>query len=70
VIGKRAPTSRTTHAWLVWETSEGEFVLDPTFNWVACRSETIDTRSYQPLYAYTGSKKFRAAAGSALVAKN
>ena len=70
VIGKRAPTSRTTHAWLVWETGEGEFVLDPTFNWMACRSESLDDRSYQPLYAYAGSKKFRAAAASALVAKN
>ncbi|HEX8680259.1 MAG TPA: hypothetical protein VF683_09885 [Chthoniobacterales bacterium] len=70
VIGKRAPTSRTTHAWLVWESDEGEFVLDPTFNWTASRSETLRDREYQPLYAYAGSKKFRAANASPLVAKN
>ena len=35
VIGKRAPTSRTTHAWLVWETENGTYVLDPPFNWTA-----------------------------------
>ncbi len=70
VIGKRAPTSRMTHAWLVWETEEGEFVLDPTFNWMACRSETLGQNAYQPLYAYAGSKKFRAAGASPLFAKN
>ena len=62
VIGKRAPSSRMTHAWLVWETENGSYVLDPTFNWMACRSEQVGRRSYVPLYAYAGSKKFRAAA--------
>lgn len=70
VIGKRAPTSRMTHAWLVWETDEGNFVLDPTFNWMATRSEQIGKRSYVPLYAYEGSKKYRAATADTLVAQN
>ncbi|MFL6529782.1 MAG: hypothetical protein ACJ8KX_04880 [Chthoniobacterales bacterium] len=70
VIGKRAPTSRVTHAWLVWETSSGEFVLDPTFNWIACRSETIQKGSYLPYFAYAGTKKYRAASETALFAKN
>ncbi len=70
VIGKRAPTSRMTHAWLVWETETGSYVLDPTFNWMACRSEKIGDRSYVPLYAYAGSQKFRAATAGALVANN
>ena len=61
VIGKRAPTSRMTHAWLVWETERGAYVLDPTFNWTASRTEQIGRRSYVPLYAYAGAKKFRAA---------
>jgi len=69
VIGKRAPTSRSTHAWLVWETSNGSYVLDPTFNWMASRSEQVDGGSYVPLYAYAGSKKYRAAP-SALYANN
>ena len=68
VIGKRAPTSRMTHAWLVWETNNGSFVLDPTFNYSATRAEKIGRKSYVPLYAYAGSKKFRAADG--LVAQN
>ena len=68
VIGRRTPTSRVTHAWLSWETSEGSFVLDPTFNYSAARSAQIGDRNYVPLYAYAGSKKFRAA--SSLVAQN
>ncbi len=62
VIGKRGATSRVTHAWLLWETDGRTFVLDPTFNWTACRSEDVRPGSYVPLYAYSGAKKYRAAA--------
>jgi hypothetical protein len=68
VIGKRTATSRQTHAWLAWDTEGGSYVLDPTFNWSACASAKVGKRNYQPLYAFSGSKKFRAA--SALVAQN
>ncbi|MEY2551040.1 MAG: Bacterial transglutaminase-like cysteine proteinase [Verrucomicrobiota bacterium] len=68
VIGKRTAASRQTHAWLAWDTESGSYVLDPTFNWAACTSSQVGKRNYQPLYAYAGSKKFRAA--SALVAQN
>ncbi len=72
VIGKRAATSRMTHAWLVWETENGSYMLDPTFNYMACRSETIGKRSYMPLYAYAGTQKYRAAAAGSgtLLANN
>lgn len=69
VIGKRAPTSRMTHAWLVWETNNGSFVLDPTFNYSATRAEKVGRNAYVPLYAFAGTKKFRAATAS-LVAQN
>ena len=68
VIGKRMPTSPRTHAWLAWETQGNTYVLDPTFNWTAATSNQVGRRNYQPLYAYEGKKKFRAA--SALVARN
>src|SRR3954463_9785423 len=68
VIGKRTVTSRSTHAWLAWEPYSGSYVLDPTFNYAACTSRQVGKRNYQPLYAYAGNKKFRAA--SALVAQN
>jgi predicted transglutaminase-like cysteine proteinase len=68
VIGKRTSMSRQTHAWLAWETQNGSYVLDPTFNWAACTSAQVGKRNYQPLYAYAGNKKFRAA--STLVAQN
>lgn len=68
VIGKRAPTSRMTHAWLIWETNNGAFVLDPTFNYSVTRAEKVGKSSYVPLYAYAGNQKFRAAGG--LVASN
>jgi hypothetical protein len=68
VIGKRAPTSRKTHAWLEWQTASGSYVLDPTFNYTVTRAEKINRSSYVPLYAFAGSKKFRAA--TTLVAQN
>ena len=68
VIGKRTSSSRQTHAWLVWDTQDGSYILDPTFNWAACSALQAGKRNYQPLYAYTGKKKFRAA--STLVAQN
>ena len=70
VIGRRAPTSRMTHAWLTWETENGSYILDPTFNYMATRSEQIGKRSYVPIYAYAGEQKFRAATSENLVAKN
>ena len=68
VIGKRTSTSRQTHAWLAWDTETGSYMLDPTFNWAACTSAQVGRGNYQPLYAYAGNKKFRAA--STLVAQN
>ncbi|HEY0369754.1 MAG TPA: hypothetical protein VGC85_09175 [Chthoniobacterales bacterium] len=70
VIGKRAPTSRVTHAWLVWQTTSGELVLDPTFNWMACRADAVAKGSYLPYFAYAGTRKFRAADEDVLYAKN
>jgi hypothetical protein len=68
VIGRRAPTSRMTHAWLEWQTDRGTFVLDPTFNYSATPAKKIRRSSYVPYYAYAGEKKYRAA--GALVAQN
>jgi predicted transglutaminase-like cysteine proteinase len=69
VIGRRTPTSRKTHAWLEWTTESGNYVLDPTINWSAYALADVGNRSYIPLYAYAGARKYRAATG-ALVAKN
>ena len=68
VIGKRTPVSKMTHAWLAWDTDNGSYLLDPTFDYTAKKAEKVGSRNYQPLYAYAGSKKFRA--GSALLASN
>jgi hypothetical protein len=68
VIGKRAPSSRKTHAWLEWQTANGSYLLDPTFNYAGTRIEKVRRNYYVPLYAYAGAKKFRAA--TALVAQN
>jgi predicted transglutaminase-like cysteine proteinase len=69
VIGKRTVLSRKTHAWLEWNTEAGTFVLDPTINWTACRAERLGNASYIPLYAYAGSRKYRASVGT-LYARN
>src|SRR5438105_9177352 len=57
VIGKRLWTSRKTHAWLEWATTNGTYILDPTINWSAFRAERAGNSSYIPLYAYSGGKK-------------
>src|SRR3954468_11580049 len=69
VIGRRTPTSRKTHAWLEWTVEGNTYVLDPTINWTAYRSEDLASNSYRPLYAYAGLHKYRAV-DAALVARN
>jgi len=69
VIGKRTRTSRKTHAWLEWNTEAGTYVLDPTINWTACRTDEVGNGAYLPLYAYAGARKYRAATVT-LLAKN
>lgn len=69
VIGKRAPTSRVTHAWLEWTDGPRTYVLDPTFNWSACPASNIRSSSYVAYYAYDGARRFRAASGGDLYAK-
>jgi hypothetical protein len=70
VIGKRSWISTKTHAWLEWTTAAGTYVLDPTINWSAERSERIARSSYIPLYAYSGSHKYRASASPLLTANS
>jgi hypothetical protein len=69
VIGRHTSRSRCTHAWVEWETEGGTYVLDPTLNWRAFPADRLGRNSYIPLYAYAGSKKFRATP-VALVAQN
>jgi len=70
VIGKRLWTSRKTHAWLEWQTANGNYILDPTINWAAFRADRTGRSSYIPLYAYAGAQKFRAATSEGLLASN
>jgi hypothetical protein len=69
VIGRRAPTSRSTHAWVEWTTESATYVLDPTINWAAQRVNEISDNSYVPYYAYTGNRRYRAAAATPLYAR-
>ncbi len=64
VIGKRSWTSSKTHAWLEWSTAGSNYVLDPTINWSACQAQKVGARSYIPMYAFSGTEKFRAAPSS------
>jgi hypothetical protein len=69
VIGRRAPTSRSTHTWVEWTTASATYVLDPTINWSAQRVNEIADNLYVPYYAYTGSRRYRAAAATSLYAR-
>jgi hypothetical protein len=69
IIGKRAPTSRVTHAWVEWTEGSRTYVLDPTFNRTAFCTSEMPSKSYVPYYAFAGSRKFRAATADQLYAK-
>jgi len=69
VIGRRAPTSRSTHTWVQWTTASATYILDPTINWTARTLDEIADNSYVPYYAYAGHQKYRAPAASALYAR-
>ena len=60
VIGKRHIADQRTHAWLEWETTQGTFLLDPTFNTSVERVSAYDPARYIPHYAYYGARKYRA----------
>ncbi len=60
VIGKHRAEDFRTHAWVEWETLQGTFLLDPTFNWTAAKTEQQDQSTYIPFYAYENGHKYRA----------
>lgn len=60
VIGKRRMEDARTHAWVEWETMQGTFLLDPTFNWTAAKTDERDSTTYVPIFAYDGLHKYRA----------
>ena len=60
VIGKHHVADVRTHAWLEWDTTNGTYLLDPTFNRAVERAEERDPAMYLPHYAYNGPTKYRA----------
>jgi transglutaminase-like putative cysteine protease len=60
VIGKHRASDLRTHAWVEWETPQGTFLLDPTFNWTAAKTDHENTSTYIPFYAYESGRKYRA----------
>ena len=69
VIGRRAPSSRSTHTWVEWTTASGTYVLDPTINWAAQTTNQIAEDSYVPYFAYTSTRKYRAPTARSLYAR-
>ena len=53
VIGKRAPSSRSTHTWVQWTTASETYILDPTINWTVQMVDDVADNSYVPYYAYS-----------------
>jgi uncharacterized protein YjfI (DUF2170 family) len=60
VIGKRHIYDLNTHAWLQWDTNDGSYMLDPTFNEVAVKTSELDPMTYIASYAYAGQERYRA----------
>jgi hypothetical protein len=69
VIGRRAPTSRSTHTWVQWTTASATYILDPTINWTAQPVDEVADNSYVPYYVYAGHQKYRAPAATAFYAR-
>lgn len=65
IIGKRTPTSLSTHTWVQWTTASAIYILDPTINWTVQTVDEAADNSYVPYYAYAGHQKYRASAASA-----
>ncbi|MEP7014592.1 MAG: transglutaminase domain-containing protein [Verrucomicrobiota bacterium] len=59
IIGKRRASDWFTHAWLEWETADGTYLLDPTFNRRAVRMQRESREAYVPLFAYEGVLRYR-----------
>jgi predicted transglutaminase-like cysteine proteinase len=60
VIGKHHIADQRTHAWLEWDTTNGTYLLDPTFNKAVERVGDYNPARYIPHYAYDGARKYRA----------
>ena len=60
VIGKHHAADLRTHAWLELDTTNGTYLLDPTFNRTVERAGERDPAMYLPHYAYNGPHKYRA----------
>lgn len=60
IIGKRHPYDTNTHAWVEWQTTQGSYTLDPTFNERAVPSVELDPLMYVASYGYDGERKYRA----------
>ena len=60
VIGKHRAENPLTHAWVEWETTNGTYLLDPTFESKVAQAAP-DRTTYIPFYAYEGAQKYRAA---------
>lgn len=61
VIGKRHIYDSATHAWVEWETADGGYMLDPTFNQMPIKTAEIYPMTYVPSYAYDEMHKYRVA---------
>ena len=60
VIGKHHIYDSNTHAWLEWETAEGSYMLDPTFNEMPIKTAELYPMTYIPSFAYDEVHKYRA----------
>jgi hypothetical protein len=61
IIGQYRAGDSLTHAWVEWDTENGSYVLDPTFNWLAVKAERQNSRKYIPFYGYQGEHKYQTA---------
>jgi hypothetical protein len=58
VIGKAVPSSKLSHAWLLWSNGGTWYFLDPTMESDVVYAERVTGRKLIPQFSYTGSGTF------------
>jgi predicted transglutaminase-like cysteine proteinase len=58
-VGKHRNSDKFFHAWVIWYTERGNFILDPTNDDMVWPTKSYPTGFYEPYCSYFKDKKWR-----------
>lgn len=68
VIGRARPTSKISHAWVMWNDGQSWWILDPTNTSRPILADRVPKSDYVPLYSWAKSGTYRHASTDARLA--